>query len=54
MLCSGVIPKNAEEKADYEMNFEEVPVPFVAKEREEWLSKLSGVVVSSDAFVSVW
>ncbi len=40
------------EKHDYESKFEEVPAPFTQKEREEWLSKLKGVAVSSDAFVS--
>jgi len=50
MLCSGVIPLTEEEKEDYERNFEEVPEPFTAEERKEWLSKLTEVAVSSDAF----
>ncbi|KAF1987714.1 AICARFT/IMPCHase bienzyme [Aulographum hederae CBS 113979] len=50
MLCSGVIPKSGIEKEDYEKNFEEVPTPFTAEEREAWLSELKGVAVSSDAF----
>lgn len=40
------------EKQDYESKFDEVPQPFTQKEREEWLSELRGVAVSSDAFVS--
>ncbi|KAL1958739.1 hypothetical protein VTO42DRAFT_3858 [Malbranchea cinnamomea] len=50
MLCSGQIPRSEVEKADYERVFEEVPAPFTAEEREEWLKKLNEVVVSSDAF----
>lgn len=53
MLCSGQVPpKSPFEVEDYERNFEEVPTPFTSQEREDWLSKLEGVVVSSDAFVS--
>ncbi|EEP79909.1 phosphoribosylaminoimidazolecarboxamide formyltransferase/IMP cyclohydrolase [Uncinocarpus reesii 1704] len=50
MLCSGQVPKNDVEKADYERVFEEVPAPFTPEEREEWAKKLGEVVVSSDAF----
>ncbi|KAL8734750.1 MAG: hypothetical protein Q9181_003090 [Wetmoreana brouardii] len=50
MLCSGQLPKSDVEKRDYERNFEEVPKPFTSEEREEWLSHLRGVAVSSDAF----
>lgn len=51
MLTSGQVPPKSEfEKADYEAKFEEVPTPFAAQEREDWLSKLDGVVCSSDAF----
>jgi len=50
MLCSGLTPENDLEKADYERVFEEVPTPFTAEERKAWLSKLSEVAVSSDAF----
>lgn len=54
MLCSGQVPpKSPFEVEDYERNFDEVPQPFSPEEREEWLGKLTGVVVSSDAFVSV-
>ena len=40
------------EKEDYESKFEVVPQPFSSEEREKWLSQLSEVAVSSDAFVS--
>ncbi|THY92546.1 AICARFT/IMPCHase bienzyme [Aureobasidium pullulans] len=50
MLCSGVLPASDEEKHEYEKMFEEVPTPFSAEERQAWLSKLSQVAVSSDAF----
>ncbi|KAL8713243.1 MAG: hypothetical protein Q9220_002764 [cf. Caloplaca sp. 1 TL-2023] len=50
LLCSGQLPKSDIEKQDYEKNFEEVPKPFTNEEREEWLSHLSGVALSSDAF----
>jgi phosphoribosylaminoimidazolecarboxamide formyltransferase/IMP cyclohydrolase len=53
MLCSGQVPPKSEfEVQDYEKNFEEVPTPFTAEEREQWLEKLSEVALSSDAFVS--
>lgn len=53
MLCSGQVPPKSQfEVEDYEAKFEEVPQPFSPEEREAWLSKLQGVVVSSDAFVS--
>ena len=55
MLCSGQVPPETEiEKQDYERNFQEghVPQPFAKEERKQWLDKLTGVAVSSDAFVS--
>lgn len=52
MLCSGQVPRDGIEKADYERNFDTVPERFTPEEREAWLSKLSNVAVSSDAFVS--
>jgi len=52
MLCGGLVPREGVEKEDYEKNFEEVPKPFSAEEREQWLAGLKGVCVSSDAFVS--
>ncbi len=51
MLCSGQVPRSGIEKEDYERNFEVVPDRFTDEEREEWLSKLTEVAVSSDAFV---
>ena len=54
MLCSGQVPPESEfEQQDYERNFEEVPQPFSKAERRDWLDKLTGVAVSSDAFVSL-
>ena len=54
MLCSGEVPPHSQfEKEDYERNFAEVPAPFTDDERKEWLGKLTGVAVSSDAFVSL-
>lgn len=53
MLCSGQLPREGVEKEDYEKNFDEVPKPFSAEERGEWIDKLKEVCVSSDAFVSL-
>lgn len=52
LLCSGLVPDSGAEREDFEANFEEgqVPQAFTAEERKEWLSKLDGVAVSSDAF----
>ncbi|QIX00310.1 hypothetical protein AMS68_005827 [Peltaster fructicola] len=50
LLTSGLAPTTAAEKDDYERNFEVVPEPFTQEERKQWLSKLSQVAVSSDAF----
>ena len=52
LLCSGLVPSSGPELEDFERNFEETPKPFTIGEREEWLKKLTGVAVSSDAFVS--
>lgn len=52
MLCSGQLPRTGIEKDDYERNFEVVPERFTDEEREDWLSHLTEVAVSSDAFVS--
>lgn len=57
MLCSGRLGQlsNSDiEKQEFLQNFdtERAPVAFTKEEREEWLSQLSGVAVSSDAFVS--
>ncbi|CAI6328409.1 unnamed protein product [Periconia digitata] len=52
LLCSGLVPDSGIERDDFEANFEEgkVPEPFTAEERKEWLEKLQGVALSSDAF----
>lgn len=51
LLVSGQLPKSGPEREAYEAVFEEVPRAFTEQEREEWLEKLKGVAVSSDAFV---
>lgn len=53
LLVSGELPKDGPEREGYEAFFEEVPASFTEQEREEWLSKLTEVAVSSDAFVSL-
>ncbi|KAJ5133532.1 AICARFT/IMPCHase bienzyme [Penicillium atrosanguineum] len=50
LLCSGQTPRTDAETVEYERVFEEVPAPFTQEERDAWLSKLSEVAVSSDAF----
>lgn len=52
LLCSGLVPDSGIEREDFEANFEEgkVPEPFTPQERKEWLQKLQGVCLSSDAF----
>ncbi|KAF6221094.1 hypothetical protein HO133_002775 [Letharia lupina] len=55
MLCSGrlgQLSKSDIETQDFLQNFDtnRAPVAFTNEEREEWLSQLSGVAVSSDAF----
>lgn len=52
LLVSGELPKDGPERLGYEAFFEEVPKEFTDEERKEWLGKLTGVAVSSDAFVS--
>lgn len=52
LMTSGLIPDDGIERDDFEKHFEEIPTPFTPQERKEWLSKLSEVAVSSDAFVS--
>lgn len=52
LLCSGLVPKDGDERDDFERNFDEVPMPFSQEEREAWLKELNGIAVSSDAFVS--
>jgi len=54
LLTSGEVPDSkGPERDDYEKNFEVVPEDFTREERKEWLAKLSDVVCSSDAFVSL-
>jgi phosphoribosylaminoimidazolecarboxamide formyltransferase/IMP cyclohydrolase len=50
LLCSGIVPDSGIEREEWEKHFEEVPQPFTLEERKAWLSKLSDVAVSSDAF----
>lgn len=52
LLVSGQLPKSGPERETFEGLFDEVPPAFTDEERDEWLSKLTDVVVSSDAFVS--
>lgn len=58
LLASGLVPSKEDggpEREDFERNFDagHVPEGFSAQERKEWLEKLEGVAVSSDAFVSL-
>jgi phosphoribosylaminoimidazolecarboxamide formyltransferase/IMP cyclohydrolase len=52
LLCSGLVPDSGIERDDFAANFDEgqVPESFTAAERRDWLSKLTNVAVSSDAF----
>lgn len=50
LYVSNSIPQDGPEKAEYESKFDVVPEPLSAAERSEWLSKLSDVALSSDAF----
>ena len=50
-LCSGELAQSGSEREMYEANFIEVPKDFTGDERREWISELSEVAVSSDAFV---
>ena len=54
LLVSGQLPKSGSERESFEAMFEEVPPAFTEEEKTEWLSKLTNVVVSSDAFVSAF
>ena len=56
MLCSerlGKLSKSDIEFQDFVQKFDEDKAPgaFTNEEREEWMSQLKGVAVSSDAFV---
>ncbi|KAK7737485.1 bifunctional phosphoribosylaminoimidazolecarboxamide formyltransferase/IMP cyclohydrolase [Cytospora paraplurivora] len=50
LLVNGQLAKSGPEREAFNNTFEEIPKDFTAEEREEWLSKLTDVVVSSDAF----
>jgi phosphoribosylaminoimidazolecarboxamide formyltransferase/IMP cyclohydrolase len=50
LLVSGQLPKKGTERELFEASFEEVPAAFTEEEKEEWMGKLTDVVVSSDAF----
>lgn len=50
LYVSGAIPRDGPEKEEYESKFTEVPTPLTDEERRDWISKLSNVAVSSDAF----
>lgn len=50
LFVTGQIPTEEPEKSDYESKFAEIPKPLSAEERKEWLSKLTDVALSSDAF----
>lgn len=52
LLVSGQLPKSGPERETFEGLFDEVPPAFTDEEKDEWLSKLTDVVISSDAFVS--
>jgi phosphoribosylaminoimidazolecarboxamide formyltransferase/IMP cyclohydrolase len=39
-----------QEKKEWDQNFETVPAPLTAQDKEEWLATLKGVICSSDAF----
>ncbi|KAK0624666.1 cytidine deaminase-like protein [Bombardia bombarda] len=50
LLVSGQLPKSGAELESFEAFFEEVPAAFTEEEKTEWLSKLTDVCISSDAF----
>lgn len=52
LFVSNQIPESGPERDDFISKFAEgeVPEPFTAAERREWLNKLSDVALSSDAF----
>lgn len=50
LYVTSQIPTEEPEKSEYESKFAEIPEPLTAEERKEWLSKLSNVALSSDAF----
>ncbi|AQZ12947.1 ADE16 (YLR028C) and ADE17 (YMR120C) [Zygosaccharomyces parabailii] len=50
LFVTGQIPTDEPEKSEYESKFAELPTPFTDEERKEWMSKLTNVSLSSDAF----
>ena len=50
LFVSGEVPEGGE-RAQWEGQFEEVPVPLGEVEKREWAAKLDGVGCSSDAFL---
>ena len=50
LYVTNQIPTEEPEKSEYESKFAEIPEPLTAEARKEWLSKLSNVALSSDAF----
>lgn len=50
MLCSGLVPNSGIEREDWERNFDEPPIIFSQEEREDWITHLKNVALSSDAF----
>lgn len=50
LYVTGQIPTEEPEKSDYESKFETLPEPLTPRERKEWLSNLTNVSLSSDAF----
>lgn len=51
LYVSNNIPESdSPERQDYESKFTEIPEPLTSQERKEWLSKLTDVALSSDAF----
>lgn len=52
LLCSGQVPAEGPEREDFERMFEVAPTAFTPEERAAWQTQLTGVAVSSDAFVS--
>lgn len=50
LYVSNQVPTDGPEKTEYESKFEDIPEQLTAEERKEWLSKLTNVALSSDAF----
>ncbi|CAL9730332.1 bifunctional purine biosynthesis protein Ade17p [Monosporozyma unispora] len=50
LFVTGQIPTEEPEKSEYESKFAEIPTPLSDAERKDWLSKLTNVSLSSDAF----